>query len=193
MNGEVKSYRLNEPMTWKEFKAMPDDIKVTYVKLLRERFDCFDGAIAEMMGVNKCTFSLEVKRLGIGHGAKHGGNRIWSEKDAFYAWRSGAKGAEPAVEDPVTEAAEQPMVEIHVEEMAQEDQQPANTEETGEPTPAIERQKQKDDLRFATPCTGSMVYEGEIKEVLNSIYCLLGGNKVHISVTWDVLEDEEDG
>lgn len=36
MSGEVKSYRLNEPMSWREFKAMPDDIKVTYIKLLRE-------------------------------------------------------------------------------------------------------------------------------------------------------------
>lgn len=37
MNGEVVSYKLNEPMTWAEFKALPDDIKKTYIKLLREK------------------------------------------------------------------------------------------------------------------------------------------------------------
>ena len=35
MSGECKSYRLNSPMSWDEFKAMPDDIKITYIKLLR--------------------------------------------------------------------------------------------------------------------------------------------------------------
>ena len=33
MNGECKSFRLNDPMVWKEFKSMPDDLKITYIKL----------------------------------------------------------------------------------------------------------------------------------------------------------------
>ena len=182
MNGEVKSYRLNDPMSWKEFKAMPDDIKVTYIKLLRERFNCFDSAIAEMMGVGKATLSTEIKRLGIGYGTKHGGYRTWNERDAFYAWCSGASVKIEAEEEKTSEV--QP-----VEEVAQEEQ-PVEAEETGEATPASQLIKAEGRPRFATPCTGSMVYEGEIKDVLNSIYCLLGGKKVHISVTWDVLEDD---
>ena len=39
MNGECKAYRLNDPMGWKEFKAMPDDLKITYIKLLRKEFN----------------------------------------------------------------------------------------------------------------------------------------------------------
>ena len=31
MNGEVKSYHLNSPMLWSEFKSMPDDIQVLYI------------------------------------------------------------------------------------------------------------------------------------------------------------------
>lgn len=113
MNGEVKSYRLNEPMSWKEFKALPDDIKVTYIKLLREKFNCFDSAIAEMMGINKVTFSQEIKRLGLGHGTKHGGNRTWNEKEAFYAWAHGVpatkEAEDPIPEEPVPEA--EPVIE----------------------------------------------------------------------------------
>ena len=30
MNGECKSYRLNDPMMWEEFKKLPDDIKTMY-------------------------------------------------------------------------------------------------------------------------------------------------------------------
>lgn len=113
MNGEVKSYRLNEPMSWKEFKELPDDIKVTYIKLLREKFNCFDSAIAEMMGINKVTFSQEIKRLGLGHGTKHGWNRTWNEKEAFYAWAHGVpatkEAEDPIPEEPVPEA--EPVIE----------------------------------------------------------------------------------
>jgi hypothetical protein len=35
MNGEVQTYKLNDPMTWEEFKAMPDDIKAVYIKALQ--------------------------------------------------------------------------------------------------------------------------------------------------------------
>ena len=34
MSGEVKSYRLNEPMTYAEFRLMPEDLQKTYIILL---------------------------------------------------------------------------------------------------------------------------------------------------------------
>lgn len=84
MNGEVKSYRLNSPMTWSEFKAAPDDIKITYIKALRNRFGVPDNKIAEMMGVHKVTVCKEVNRLGIAHGTDRS-RRKW-DKDGFEAW-----------------------------------------------------------------------------------------------------------
>ena len=104
MSGEVKSYKLNEPMSWKEFKAMPDDIKVTYIKLLREKFNPFDSAIADIMGINKVSFSQEIKRLGLGHGEKHSGYRTWNEKEAFYAWEHGVPMKQ---EEPIPEETEE--------------------------------------------------------------------------------------
>ena len=68
MNGECKSYRLNSPMTWQEFRSMPDDIKVTYIKLLREKFSCPDSKIGEMMGASKDQVSLMFKKLGLNQG-----------------------------------------------------------------------------------------------------------------------------
>ena len=181
MNGEVKSYRLNEPMTWKEFKAMPDDIKVTYIKLLRERFNCFDSAIAEMMGVSKVTLSLEIKRIGLGHGTKHGGYRAWDEKEAFYAWCGGVSVKLDAVEE---SNEEQPVVETPVEE--------APAVEVAE-APKLETVKAiffKEEKHLAIPSNGTMTFEGKAEEILKSIGNLLGGANVHISVTWDVLEDD---
>ena len=38
MNGDVKTYNLNKPMSWTEFKALPEDLKITYIKKLRNEF-----------------------------------------------------------------------------------------------------------------------------------------------------------
>ena len=89
MSGECKSYRLNEPMAWKEFKAMPDDIKVTYIKLLRQKFNVPDKQIAKMMCINSCSFSETMKKLGlsVGNGVRSGSTK-W-DKEGFYAWVNG--------------------------------------------------------------------------------------------------------
>ena len=161
MNGEVKSYRLNSPMTWKEFKALPDDVKVVYIKALRQKFNCFDSAIAEMLGINKVTFSNEIKRLGLGHGTKHGGNRTWKEKDAFYAW---AHGVNIPVPDPVEEAPEA-------------ERQMASLEKICDPVPEVKVLPVREDKPKAMPCSGNLTFEGRVEDVLNTVSVLLGGGK----------------
>ena len=166
MNGEVKSYRLNEPMSWKEFKAMPDDIKVTYIKLLREKFNCFDTAIAEIMGVNKATFSIEIKRLGLGHGEKHGGRRTWNERDAFYAWASGAKVVAEQPEEPIPEG---PVAEESVDEWHEIPKEEVARIAFGNP---------------AIPCQGNLTFEGNVEDILKSVRMILGNSNVRINICW---------
>ena len=105
MSGECKSYRLNEPMAWKEFKAMPDDIKITYIKLLRQKFNVPDAHIHKMMETNTCTFSNEMKRLGLNVG-KRKSSTPW-DKEGFYAWVNGVDVPTPVTEEP----AEAPVIE----------------------------------------------------------------------------------
>lgn len=71
MNGEVKSYRLNHPMTWDEFKKLPDDIKAVYVKGIRERFRVSDSKMFEMFGIKQATGQNYFSRLGLTLGRKH--------------------------------------------------------------------------------------------------------------------------
>ena len=59
MNSEVTAYKLNSMMTWNEFKAMPDDIKVAYIKLIREKFNTTDKVLAEAFGVHRITLHVE--------------------------------------------------------------------------------------------------------------------------------------
>lgn len=65
MNGEIQTYRLNEPMTWQEFKKMPEDIRREYILGLRERYDASTGMFSSMFGVSKTVFLRELKALNI--------------------------------------------------------------------------------------------------------------------------------
>lgn len=65
MNGEVKTYSLNRPMLWKEFKLLPDDIRREYIEGLQKRFDVQQKDLAAMFGVSVQTTCLETEKLGI--------------------------------------------------------------------------------------------------------------------------------
>lgn len=114
MSGEVKSYRLNEPMTWVEFKAMPDDLKVTYIKLLRQKFDVSDREIAKMFGISQAAISKWVRTLGIAAGTPLGGGgfRKWDEA----GWRAWLNREAPPqiVEEPTPEEISGPFLEEDV-------------------------------------------------------------------------------
>lgn len=85
MNGEVKSWSLNRPMDWAEFKEMPDDLKVAYIKRLRMRFALYDSDIAAMMKVSRGAMSTELDRLKIRTGMKDMRKRYEKEAE-FREW-----------------------------------------------------------------------------------------------------------
>ena len=86
MNGPVEEFNLNKPMSWEEFKNLPDDLKITYIKSLREKFGIPNTAIADMFGVHAATLCGYLKCLGLGVGKHAGGSvRNW-DKDGFAKW-----------------------------------------------------------------------------------------------------------
>lgn len=111
MNGECKSFRLNDPMTWNEFVSMPEDIQVTYIKLLREKFGCPDAKIGEMMGADKDKVSRYFKKLGLRQG--HVKRSKPFDKEGFYAWVNRVdKLPTPVLEEaPVPEEKEAALIE----------------------------------------------------------------------------------
>lgn len=115
MNGECKSYRLNEPMAWKEFKAMPDDIKVTYIKLIRQKFNPPVTQISKMMGVTEACVRTELKRLNLTDGKKRSGKLLW-DKEGFWAWVNGNQIPEPVTEETIPEQPVQEEPEVYMEE-----------------------------------------------------------------------------
>ena len=128
MNGECKSYRMNDPISWEEFKTWPDEHKITYVKLLRAKYNVTDAALAEMMGIDRTWFKRMIVDALKLEGGKPG-HRVW-DKEGFYAWWHGAKGdtVKPS-ETPVEEDGEDGW-ETPVEEGVEEDELVAVNEES---------------------------------------------------------------
>ena len=111
MNGEVKSYNLNKPMTWEEFRSMPQDLQIMYIKKLRNEFGVPDSVLGKAMGICRSSFSKAMRdlNLSIGKGAGATG-RQWlnSEKSSkFYEyWNKFNKKEDTVEEDSVEEKNE---------------------------------------------------------------------------------------
>lgn len=164
MNGEVVSYKLNEPMTWAEFKALPDDIKKTYIKLLREKFDVPDSRIAAMLKIDRHYFYDKTAELGLSIGEHRGRSRPWDEA----GWNTFINKAAPV---PVEIAAEIPVEDEPEEET---------------PVVAVRAEKPK-----AVACSfgeipeaGSLTFTGNVADILKTVGLVLSGGNVHMEINW---------
>lgn len=189
MNGEVKSYRMNDPMTWAEFKEMPNDLKVNYIKALREKYNVSDKYIAEMMGVHVRTLQLVLADLKCACGkGMYGGNRKWP-KEAFLAW---AHGADPEAvsenEDMVVE--EMTFEDLGASESVVEDVTTCATDiELPESIEETECCNLGSTERIcASPVTGSLCFECDADQALNMLATILGTHKVELNVDWIIRD-----
>lgn len=182
MNGECKSYRLNEPMKWAEFKVMPDDLKVVYIKAIREKYNAPVAAIAGMMGVDRAQLSRHLAGLGFKGLLK--GKYQW-DKMAFAEWCYGAP-LEASEEEPAAEEVQQPAWAVE-EAPVVEDDLPWNELEEEEEAPAAEPVTLTS--LMAVPESGSMTFTGDATRIMNTLVNLFGGAKIKINVHWDVMED----
>lgn len=191
MNGECKSYRLNEPMTWAEFKSMPDDIKVTYIKLLQQKFNVPMSAIGKMLGVCQSVIQRESVRLGIA-GGKGKAAKNW-DKDGWHRWCLGMSilSAEAEEESATEEVEAEIPAEIVLDEEVpcepSEEVEPSESVDDGDD--AVPAVNDPEPIHHAIPDSGNMTFEGKIDDILNTLSFLLAGAKVHIGIQWDLLDD----
>lgn len=164
MNGEVKSYRLNEPMTWDEFKVLPDDIKVMYIKTTRERYHVPNNVLAEAMKVSYPYFCRLLRSLGLGLGkATSGESKKWHgtlDATRFIKWWYGPDGYTESTIDICEEPAEDYKTEV---EMVTEK---------------------------CIPAAGHLSFDCVADEALDMVKSILTGKHVHMVITWDSEEDK---
>ena len=97
MNSECKSYRLNDPMTYDEFKAMPDDLKEIYLNAIIKKYNTPLTFISTAMGMDTSTLSWLIRARKLKVNSKPNRGRTAWDKDGFYNWWNGVK-VEPKVE-----------------------------------------------------------------------------------------------
>lgn len=166
MNGECKSYRLNDPMTWAEFKKMPDDLKTNYINLIRNAYGVSDSIIAKhMLRCSQPTFSAEARRLGLGRG-KNPENKVAVNTEGFLAWCSGVKA-------PVETEPEEAPVEVYEKDVFEHEQ----------PEPIREFAAAR-----VVPVSGDQTFTGAAEDVLAAVADILGGATVRLNVMWEVCE-----
>jgi hypothetical protein len=174
MSGEVKAYRLNDPMRWKEFKKMPDDIKAAYIKNIQERYHAPAYKIAEMFGVSAWTISDLGKRLGICFDRV---KKSEFDADGWQAWL-----------DPITDTD----FTVPEEIVRQDFQTMANAWSPPHTVnlPYIPHKEEKEEAvciektASVTPCSGCLTFTGAADDALKTVARILGNAEFKIEVTW---------
>lgn len=102
LNGEVKTYNLNQPIAWPELKTMPEDIQQKYLLHLRETFDASDIMIGQVLGLGRSTVVNLRKTLGVP--GRNRSKRVAKEQmEAFQVFLGGETEADEVIEEPVPE------------------------------------------------------------------------------------------
>lgn len=190
MSGECKSYRMNSPMKWQDFKAMPRDLQIAYIKAIKEKYNPPIVAIAKMMEIDRANLSRYLNSLGFEKGER--GAHPW-DKMGFAEWCFGVPKTEEC------QSVEEVKEEIPVEEVMQteevtiaEDDLPWNKPEEEETEPVAEPVHRTyvslDNMR-AIPESGSLTFNGNATQIMNTLVNLLGNTKVMLSVNWNVVEE----
>lgn len=181
MSGEVIEYAsLKKPMSWEEFKALPEDLKKEYIISIREKFGAPDKYVAEMMGVSGKYFCMLMQDLKLGRGSDSGnGKRKW-KKEEFYAWRSGAdvNAAVAPVPEEIIEPEEIPAIPTKAESVP-DSSSLSDTEAQGCNCKRV----------CAIPVDGRMTFNCNADDALNTLQLLLCNKKVDLTVSWTVMED----
>lgn len=121
MNGDVKSYSLNKPMTWKEFRSMPQDLQIMYIKKLRNEFGVPDIVLSKAMGVCKSSFSKAMRDLNLSLGKSAGATgKQWlnSEKSSKFSeyWNKFNNKKEDVIEEGSVEEKNGAVEEMDISE-----------------------------------------------------------------------------
>ena len=115
-NGKVSTVKMNEPMSWSEFKTLSEDIQSEYLNKLIRRFNVTATVIAkEMFGINNQYLCSFVRNRKLNVKFQKGVTMSDRERDAWESFLNPApekrEAAESSVEENISVIAEEPIKE----------------------------------------------------------------------------------
>ena len=214
MNGDVKSYNLNKPMTWEEFRSMPQDLQIMYIKKLRNEFGVPDIVLSKAMGVCKSSFSKAMRDLNLSLGKSAGATgKKWlnSEKSSkFYEYWNKFNKKEDAVEEDSVEEKNEAVEEMDIsKEFAQigtyVTENNSSTNITNDPVTIPEPSKNcclSHDLdeyaisstnepnHITIPTGGRLSFDCKFDDAVKVLESILSGTNVRLNVDWIVVKGD---
>ena len=129
LNGPVESVKLDQPMKWNQFKALPDSLKKEYLVRLIQDYGANAGMLGRMFGVTSNTVLVVERKLGIPTaphgGAQHGA--AYERKQAMWeAFCNGVVGGGNSITEGANDQIEAQNEQIE----AQNDRIEAQNEQT---------------------------------------------------------------
>lgn len=100
MNGECKVYNLSEKMNYSNFCAMPFDLQVKYLEMLRDKFGANQTDIAKMMNVAPSTLASHRYKFLNNKPVFPSSNRSRLDKDAWNRFINGEKAEDTVAAEP---------------------------------------------------------------------------------------------
>ena len=188
---EVHTYQTRKPMKWKEFKAMPKDLQVSYIEWLKSEYSVMTKTIAEeLFHIHPEYLSMHTRKLGIN--SRYGKKRQSPTEEA--RWKKFLAGEAPATRKIYTA----PASEFYVPDTATSVEVPNDPEfippVTPKPEQVIEQASPSSDI-----CCKDIdvVFEGNVDDCmarLDKMVVALFPDKadVKISVTISSRKEGED-
>ena len=203
MNGDVKSYKMNEPITWGMFKSMPDDLKIMYIKSIRKKFNVPDKYVAEMMGVSRSTFAKWTKCLGLSLGQSScADGRWWHDTEDyknFMEWCNNdeqktdvnTETEDSVAEETGTETEDDVVEETTFIESTAGTYQTSNSN-SSQTCSGSNSLSVYSGPKPIVPINGEMSFTGSIDDILHTISLLLNEETVNLRVRWEIVNGHTD-
>ena len=114
LNGSPVTYKLNRPMSWEEFKALPHHVQTEYVQLLMRNFKANATRLADMFGINVSSFCkyFKTNELGITFTRGNGSALSREQLEGWSKFVDGEKPEEELHEEPACDIVEQPRMQM---------------------------------------------------------------------------------
>ena len=85
LNGKVEVYNMHKPMTWEQFKSLPDDLSQQYIAYLENEFHISTGALATAFGVTSPPLRAQIEKKNISfHSSKRMTKEDMAAFDSFW-------------------------------------------------------------------------------------------------------------
>ena len=139
-NGPVSTYKLDEPMRWDDFKAMPVDLQKQYLTNLVETYGATNEMLGDMSSVHPTHVGAVKKALGVfSHNPRHLSKEKKTIRDQMWvAFCNGVVGGGDAVKETPKEPEKVETVPVrHPDELEEAAMAPADTEDPTEAEPVI--------------------------------------------------------